>query len=194
MAVPTNPACASLLLKCSLKSATRPREKTLRVRLSEEEFERLKNYADDTNRMISEVIRDYIKKLPKKPSSEGRGLYPIFWVKAQTAPLNDVFPVLTGVELTVQQKIQLAELGSNTQAEIGRIVTPQQREQFRKSLAEGRGFGEALAALNISPEQRSQLETVFASVRTQLVSMLTPQQRQRILDNLRSILQLPSTP
>ncbi|WP_156481671.1 MULTISPECIES: ribbon-helix-helix protein, CopG family [unclassified Anabaena] len=44
-----------------------PREKTLRVRLSEEELERLKNYADDTNRMVSEVIRDYIKKLPKKP-------------------------------------------------------------------------------------------------------------------------------
>jgi predicted DNA-binding protein len=45
-----------------------PREKTLRVRLSEEEFERLKNYADETNRLVSEVIRDYIKRLPKKPS------------------------------------------------------------------------------------------------------------------------------
>jgi predicted DNA-binding protein len=45
-----------------------PREKTLRVRLSEEEFDRLKDYADDTNRLVSEVIRDYIKRLPRKPS------------------------------------------------------------------------------------------------------------------------------
>jgi predicted DNA-binding protein len=42
------------------------REKTLRVRLSEEEFDRLKAYAEETNRLISEVIRDYIKRLPKK--------------------------------------------------------------------------------------------------------------------------------
>ncbi len=62
------PACARLLAYCSTKIATMPREKTLRVRLSEEEFERLKSYAESTNRMVSEVIRDYIKKLPKKPS------------------------------------------------------------------------------------------------------------------------------
>jgi predicted DNA-binding protein len=42
-----------------------PREKLLRVRLSEEEYNRLKEYADTTNRQISEVIRDYIKRLPK---------------------------------------------------------------------------------------------------------------------------------
>ncbi len=41
------------------------REKLLRVRLSDEEYERLKDYADATNRQISEVIRDYIKRLPK---------------------------------------------------------------------------------------------------------------------------------
>jgi predicted DNA-binding protein len=45
-----------------------PREKTIRVRLSDAEYEALKNYADKTNRMISEVIRDYIKGLMRKPS------------------------------------------------------------------------------------------------------------------------------
>ncbi len=41
------------------------REKLLRVRLSDEEYRRLKDYANETNRQVSEVIRDYIKRLPK---------------------------------------------------------------------------------------------------------------------------------
>jgi hypothetical protein len=44
-----------------------PREKTLRVRLSESEFETLKQHAEQTDRLISEVIRDFIKKLKRKP-------------------------------------------------------------------------------------------------------------------------------
>lgn len=36
----------------------------LRVRLSEKEFDALKEYAESTDRQISEVIRDYIKRLP----------------------------------------------------------------------------------------------------------------------------------
>jgi hypothetical protein len=43
------------------------RDKLLRVRLSESEFKRLEEYAESTDRKISEVIRDYIKRLPRKP-------------------------------------------------------------------------------------------------------------------------------
>jgi len=45
-----------------------PREKTIRVRLSESEYNTLKNHAVKTDRMISEVIRDFIKELERKPS------------------------------------------------------------------------------------------------------------------------------
>jgi hypothetical protein len=45
-----------------------PREKTIRVRLSESEYNTLKNYAEETDRLISEVIRDFIKDLKRKPS------------------------------------------------------------------------------------------------------------------------------
>jgi predicted DNA-binding protein len=41
------------------------REKILRVRLSDEEWERLEYYAKAKSHSLSEVIRDYIKKLPK---------------------------------------------------------------------------------------------------------------------------------
>jgi hypothetical protein len=42
-----------------------PRNKLLRVRLSDREFAKLKTFAEATDRQISEVIRDYIKRLPK---------------------------------------------------------------------------------------------------------------------------------
>lgn len=61
-------ACAELHSYCSLKLPTMPREKTIRVRLSDAEYEALKNHADKTNRMLSEVIRDFIKGLMRKPS------------------------------------------------------------------------------------------------------------------------------
>jgi hypothetical protein len=45
------------------------REKILRVRLSEEEWMRLEIYAQSKEHTISEVIRDYIKRLPKQDKS-----------------------------------------------------------------------------------------------------------------------------
>jgi hypothetical protein len=112
-------------------------------------------------------------------------------VKAQSVgPITEIFPVLSGVDLTTQQKIQLAEIASNVQTEIGKIVTSDQQKQFRAALGQGKGFPEALAAMNVTPEQQKQLQGVFVSVRTQLVSTFTQAQRQKILDNMRSLLQL----
>ncbi len=53
---------------CSLKAPTMSREKTIRVRLSETEYHALKEHAKETDRMISEVVRDWIKKIKRKPS------------------------------------------------------------------------------------------------------------------------------
>lgn len=51
------------------------REKILRVRLSDEEWERLKSYASSKEYTLTEVIRDYIKRLPKiHPVAGGEGL------------------------------------------------------------------------------------------------------------------------
>jgi predicted DNA-binding protein len=43
------------------------RDKILRVRLSDEEWEKLDAYAKSKDYTLTEVIRDYIKRLPKKP-------------------------------------------------------------------------------------------------------------------------------
>lgn len=115
-------------------------------------------------------------------------------VKAQVPFLSELFPVLSGVDLTTQQKIQLADLASNTQTQIEKIVSPDQRNQFQTALKQGKGFDEALAAMNITPDQQRQIQGVLTSTRTQLISTFTPVQRQKILDNVRSLLQVPATP
>ncbi len=46
------------------------RDKILRVRLSDEEWERLKDYAESKDYTLTEVIRDYIKRLPRNSSRQ----------------------------------------------------------------------------------------------------------------------------
>jgi uncharacterized circularly permuted ATP-grasp superfamily protein len=52
-------------LNCSTQMATMARDKILRVRLSDEEWERLEAYAKSKDYTLTEVIRDYIKRLPR---------------------------------------------------------------------------------------------------------------------------------
>jgi predicted DNA binding CopG/RHH family protein len=46
------------------------KEKSLRIRLSEEDFKRLQDYANHKDVPMSQIIRDYIRRLPRpeKPS------------------------------------------------------------------------------------------------------------------------------
>jgi hypothetical protein len=44
------------------------RNKILRVRLSDEEWARLESYAKSKDYTLTEVIRDYVKRLPKADS------------------------------------------------------------------------------------------------------------------------------
>lgn len=118
-------------------------------------------------------------------------------VKAQSptdsiSAITQLFPILSGVELTAQQKIQMAELATDTQSQLEQIVTPEQRDKFRAALSSGKGFGEAFAAMSITPDQQSKVQSLMLSTRTKLVSTFTPEQRQKILENVRSILMLGS--
>ncbi len=54
---------------CSTKLTTMARNKILRVRLSDEEWARLESYAKSKDYTLTEVIRDYIKRLPKADSA-----------------------------------------------------------------------------------------------------------------------------
>ena len=67
------------------------RDKSIKIRLTEEELERITLYAESKGFSISEVIRDYIKRLPKTDS-----LRSICLLIAVHLPLNFV---VTGVLL-----------------------------------------------------------------------------------------------
>jgi predicted DNA binding CopG/RHH family protein len=41
------------------------RDKSIKIRLTEDELERIQAYAESKGFSVSEVIRDYIKRLPK---------------------------------------------------------------------------------------------------------------------------------
>lgn len=53
---------------CRTKLTTMARNKILRVRLSDQKWARLESYAKSKEYTITEVIRDYIKRLPKVDS------------------------------------------------------------------------------------------------------------------------------
>lgn len=108
--------------------------------------------------------------------------------------LTGLFPMLSGIELTAQQKIQLADLGSSAFAQFDKIITADQKAQFRKALADNKDLGQALAEMKITTDQQNQMQGVFSSAQKQLISTLTPAQRQKVLDNMRTMLQLPATP
>ena len=52
------------------------REVLFRVRLSDEEFEKLEAFARSSKRQKSEVIRDYIKRMPDPKPDPGLKLPP----------------------------------------------------------------------------------------------------------------------
>jgi hypothetical protein len=116
-------------------------------------------------------------------------------VKAQTpVSVSSVFPLLSGIQLTAQQQIDLADLGASTVAQFDKIISPDQKAQFRKALADNKEFGEALAAMKITDDQQKQMQGVFSSAQQKLISTLTPAQRQKVLDNMRAMMQLPANP
>ncbi|MDJ0582571.1 ribbon-helix-helix protein, CopG family [Crocosphaera sp.] len=48
------------------------RDKSIKVRLTDDEFERITLYAKSKGFSVSEVIRDYIKRLPKRETVDRR--------------------------------------------------------------------------------------------------------------------------
>lgn len=85
-----------------------------------------------------------------------------------------------GVELTEQQKQQLGKIRRNTRAQIEKILTPQQREQFKVVVQSRQGREAAFTAMKLSPEQQTQLRGILQAAQSQAQAVLTPKQRQQI--------------
>lgn len=121
---------------------------------------------------------------------------PIAAVHAQTSnqpqttetseDITETFPVLEGVNLTEEQKVQLEEVGQETRAQMEDILSDEQRSQFRETFEQGGTFREAMESANITSDQKSQIRAAIQSSRSKIQKIITPEQRRQLIRNIRA--------
>lgn len=109
--------------------------------------------------------------------------------QAQTSQLTQLFPVLSGIELTQAQTTQLQQLTQDTFLKIQAVLTEEQKIQFQAGLEEGKPVRVTLSSLNLSTQQQKQLRGIFQSSKSQIRKTLTAQQQRQIMQNFWSLQQ-----
>jgi hypothetical protein len=109
--------------------------------------------------------------------------------QAQTSQLTQLFPVLSGIELTQAQTTQLQQLTQDTFLKIQAVLTEEQKIQFQAGLQEGKPVRVTLSSLNLSTQQQKQLRGIFQSSKSQIRKTLTAQQQRQIMQNFWSLQQ-----
>ncbi len=99
------------------------------------------------------------------------------------------FPGFQKLELTEQQKGLLEKLEKEVLPQIESVLTPEQREQFKTSVAEGTSLRKAFKSLVLTPAQKAKLGTLFKSLPTKDAFVtLTPEQKKQLFLKKRSCL------
>ena len=89
-------------------------------------------------------------------------------------------PQIAGVKITQQQQQQLAEIRRNTRAQVEKILTPQQLQQFKAAIESPRQGQSPFAGMNLSEDQQTKLQAIVQSAQYRAEAILTPEQRQQI--------------
>lgn len=110
-------------------------------------------------------------------------------VQAQTTPLTQMFPALSGVSLTQEQQTQLQQLSEQTLPEVTNLLTEEQKTQFQAALAAGKGVRVAVLSVNPSTQQQKQIRGILQAKKTQINKTLTSQQKRQVMQNLWSLQQ-----
>lgn len=85
------------------------------------------------------------------------------------------------LNLTPEQRTRMAEIRTQTRAQMEAVLTPQQREQLNAATQEsGQRRRGAFANLNLTPEQQAQIRQIRQSAKSQMRSVLTPEQQQQL--------------
>jgi hypothetical protein len=107
--------------------------------------------------------------------------------RAETTSLTQLFPVLTGVQLTPQQQSELRNLSDQTLPKVRKLLTPEQQAQFNKFLAEGKGVRGAVLSLNLSIRQKRQISNLLQPLKSKVSTILTPAQQQQVQRNMQTM-------
>lgn len=105
---------------------------------------------------------------------------------AQAQPARQLYPMLTGLELTQPQQAQLQVMANQTRSQIEQILRPEQRTALQTALSQGQPLPQAISSMNLTNEQTAQLRQVLQAARQQAASILTPEQKQQLRQNLRA--------
>jgi hypothetical protein len=108
-------------------------------------------------------------------------------VQAQSIALTQLFPALTGIELSPPQQAKLAQLSRQALDRIKLQLSPAHSQQFDAALAQGKSVRDTLSTLNLAMSQQLKLNRELQSMRSQFSQTLTPKQQQQLAQNVRTL-------
>ncbi|HEY9652328.1 MAG TPA: hypothetical protein V6C95_16845 [Coleofasciculaceae cyanobacterium] len=84
------------------------------------------------------------------------------------------------LNLTQQQKDQLAQIRQQTRSQIEALLTPEQRQQYQALQENNQGRRGGLRSLNLTEEQKTQVRQIMESAKSQSQAVLTPEQQAQL--------------
>ncbi|BCL33923.1 Spy/CpxP family protein refolding chaperone [Nostoc sp. MS1] len=95
------------------------------------------------------------------------------------------FDFMQGVNLTPQQKAEIARINQQSEAELESILTPQQQSLYRvyKEHPTNRSDRQAFWS-SFTPEQKAKMQTFYHSIKLTMNPFYTPEQQKQMNHNL----------
>jgi protein CpxP len=84
------------------------------------------------------------------------------------------------LNLTQEQKDQMAQIRQQTRSQIDALLTQEQRDKFKAAMESKQGRRAAMAAMNLSDAQKIQMRAIKESAKSKIDAILTQEQRQQL--------------
>ncbi|MDJ0773143.1 MAG: P pilus assembly/Cpx signaling pathway, periplasmic inhibitor/zinc-resistance associated protein [Mastigocoleus sp. MO_167.B18] len=101
---------------------------------------------------------------------------PILVAQVQT----EIPPRFEKLNLTDKQKSQMTEIIQQGREDIEEILTPEQKQKFKRTIANGQRNRKAMRSLNLNEEQKDQIREIMESQRSEVEAILTDEQKQQL--------------
>lgn len=97
--------------------------------------------------------------------------------------------LMQALDLSTQQKVQLAQLMKQLQNQVQAVLTAEQKSQLQTALQNGSNLSDAIAAVDLSDAQKTEIRNLVKASRNQFANLLTPEQKQQLRQAMLSRLQ-----
>jgi hypothetical protein len=98
------------------------------------------------------------------------------------------FPGLNNIQLTPEQKAAVEELETEIIPQIEGLLRPEQLEEFKLQIEDGKSFRKAFKALTLTPEQKNSLAELIKSLpKSDAFASLTPEQKRAYFLNHKTL-------